>query len=40
MDPASGFDAKADLAIADGKVVSIGPVSKDFHADKSIDASN
>ena len=40
MDPASGFDAKADLAIADGKVVAMGQVSKDFHADKHIDASN
>jgi dihydroorotase len=40
LDPASGFDAKADLAIADGKVVAMGQVSKDFHADKQIDASN
>ena len=40
LDPASGFDAKADLAIADGKLVAMGQVSKDFHADKQIDASN
>jgi dihydroorotase len=39
LDPATGFDAKADLAIADGKLVAMGQVSKDFHADKQIDAS-
>lgn len=39
IDPASGFNALADLAIADTKVVSIGQVSPDFHPDKRIDAS-
>ena len=40
IDPASGFNAMADLAIADTKVVSIGKVSSDFHPDKRIDASH
>jgi len=39
IDPASGFNAMADLAIADSKVVSIGQVSPDFHPDRRIDAS-
>ena len=40
IDPANGMNTKADVAIADGKVVSVGPVSADFHADTRIDAAN
>jgi dihydroorotase len=39
IDPASGHDASADVAIAAGRIVSIGRVSADFHANRSIDAS-
>jgi dihydroorotase len=39
IDPASGLDASADVAIAAGRIVSIGRVSADFHANRSIDAS-
>ena len=38
VDPASGFDQAADVAIAAGRIVSIGPVSADFHPSKTIDA--
>ena len=38
IDPASGFDAVADVAIADGKIRSIGSVPADFAAQKTIDA--
>jgi dihydroorotase len=38
IDPASGFDAVADVAIADGKILAIGAVSADFVAEKTIDA--
>jgi dihydroorotase len=38
IDPASGFDAKADVAIASGHVVSIGNTPPDFTPAKTIDA--
>ena len=40
IDPASGFDAIADLAIADGKIVSRGGVPGDFQPDLILNASN
>jgi len=40
IDPASGFNAMADLAIADSKVVSIGTVPPDFHPDRRINAAH
>jgi dihydroorotase len=40
MDPASGMNAPADVAVADGKIVAIGAISKDFHPDSRIDASH
>ncbi len=39
IDPASGRDEPADLAIAAGRIVAIGQVNADFHADRRIDAS-
>ncbi len=39
MDPASGFDKKADVAIAGGRIVSIGGVLADFTPAKTIDAT-
>src|SRR3954463_13835291 len=39
IDPASGRDETADVAIAAGRIVSIGQVSPDFHASRKIDAS-
>jgi dihydroorotase len=39
VDPASGRDETADVAIAAGRIVSIGRVSPDFHANRKIDAS-
>ena len=39
IDPASGRDEPADLAIAAGRIVAIGQVSADFHPDRRIDAS-
>jgi dihydroorotase len=39
MDPASKFDAICDVAIAGGRIVSIGSVASDFVANKTIDAS-
>ena len=39
IDPASGFDQVADLAIAAGRIVSIGAVSADFVPNKTMDAS-
>jgi len=39
VDPASGRDERADLAIAAGRIVAIGKVSADFHASRTIDAS-
>jgi len=39
VDPASGRDERADIAIAAGRIVAIGKVSADFHASRTIDAS-
>lgn len=39
IDPASGHDGPADLAIAAGRIVSIGPVIADFQSDRVIDAT-
>ena len=38
MDPASNFDAPCDIAIAGGRIVSIGHVADDFVPNKTIDA--
>lgn len=38
IDPASGFDRQADVAIADGKVLAIGSTPADFRADRTLDA--
>ena len=39
IDPASGLDRAGDLAIAGGRVISLGDVSRDFTADRTIDAT-
>ncbi|MBC7733344.1 MAG: dihydroorotase [Bacteriovorax sp.] len=39
VDPASGRDEPADLAIAAGRIVAIGQVSVDFQPERRIDAS-
>src|ERR1700754_4298207 len=39
VDPASGRDEHADVAIAAGRVVTIGKVSADFNASRTLDAS-
>jgi dihydroorotase len=39
IDPASGRDEQADVAIAAGRIVSIGALGADFAADRTIDAS-
>ncbi len=39
MDPASKFDAVCDVAIAGGRIVSIGQTAPDFAANKTIDAT-
>ncbi len=39
MDPASGRDEIADIAIAAGRVIAIGNVAPDFHANRIIDAT-
>jgi len=39
INPASGFDALADVAIAAGRIVSIGAVPADFVPNKTMDAS-
>ena len=39
MDPASNFDAPCDIAIAGGRIVSIGQVTADFAPSKTIDAA-
>ncbi len=38
MDPASGRDEIADVAIAAGRVIAIGNVAPDFHANRTLDA--
>lgn len=40
MDPASGLNTQADVAVAHGTVVGIGVIPSDFHADSHIDASH
>lgn len=39
IDPASGFDALADVAIAAGQVVSVGAAPADFAPNQTLDAS-
>jgi dihydroorotase len=39
LDPSSGLDRKADLALIGSKVVAIGDIAKEFHPDQVIDAS-
>ena len=39
IDPASGFDAPADVAIAAGRIVAIGRVSADFQPERRINAA-
>lgn len=39
IDPASGRDETADVAIADGRIVAIGLAANDFNAERTIDAS-
>lgn len=39
VDPASGRDERADIAIAAGRIVAIGKVNADFHASRTLDAS-
>jgi len=39
LDPASGFDEKADVALADGVVVAIKNIAPEFHPAQIIDAS-
>jgi len=38
VNPATGRDELADLAVANGRIVTIGSVSPDFQADRDIDA--
>jgi len=38
IDPASGRDERADVAIAAGRIVSIGSVREDFRPERTIDA--
>ncbi|MBP6898082.1 MAG: dihydroorotase [Gammaproteobacteria bacterium] len=39
IDPASGLDGVADVAIADGRIAGIGEVPAGFNAERTIDAS-
>jgi dihydroorotase len=39
IDPASGIDRKAAVAIADGKVFAIGDVSSEFQPERTLDAA-
>ena len=38
IDPASGRDEVGDIAIAAGRIVAIGAVNADFHANRTIEA--
>jgi len=38
INPATGFDQVADVAVAAGRIVSIGDVPQDFHPNKTLDA--
>ena len=40
IDPASGTDKKADVALADGKIVAIGNTPAGFKPDRTIDATD
>lgn len=40
IDPASGFDQIADVALANGVVVAIKDIAPEFHADQTIDATD
>ena len=39
VDPASGTDQTGDIAIADGKILSVGAAPRDFQAERTIDAA-
>ena len=39
MDPATGRDELADVAIAAGRIIAIGKVADDFHPNRTIDAT-
>jgi dihydroorotase len=39
MDPATGRDEMADVAIAAGRIIAIGRVGEDFHPNRTIDAT-
>jgi len=39
MDPSSGRDEIADIAIAAGRIIAIGNVAADFHANRTLDAT-
>ena len=39
IDPVSGFDQRADIAISQGVIVAINTIPSDFRADQTIDAS-
>jgi dihydroorotase len=39
VDPASGRDEAGDVALAAGRIVALGKVNADFHANRTIDAS-
>ncbi len=39
MDPATGRDEEADVAIASGRIIAMGRVSADFHPNRTVDAT-
>ncbi len=39
MDPATGRDELADIAIAAGRIIAVGKVASDFHPNRTIDAT-
>jgi dihydroorotase len=39
LDPASGFDEKADVAIVNGGVLAIKNIASDFQPERTIDAT-